>query len=79
MDVQQGRCAHKGGRSRAEGKSSTAAAAYRAGVCIVDERTGEVFDFSRKGGVESSEIIVPEGAIDIHPIGLHVQSIHRFM
>jgi len=64
VDVQQGRCAHKGGRSRAEGKSSTAAAAYRAGVCIVDERTGEIFDFSRKGGVESSEIIVPEGAHD---------------
>ncbi|HAY09609.1 MAG TPA: conjugal transfer protein TraA, partial [Thauera sp.] len=42
--------------------SSTAAAAYRAGVCITDERTGEVFDYTRKGGVEHSEIIVPEKA-----------------
>lgn len=62
MDVQHGRCAHKAGRSRADGKSSTAAAAYRAGICITDERTGEVFDYSRKNGIEHTEIIVPEGA-----------------
>lgn len=60
--VQQGRCAHKAGLARSEGRSSTAAAAYRAGVCITDERTGEVFDYTRKGGVEHSEIIVPEKA-----------------
>ena len=62
MVVQQGRCAHKAGLARSEGRSSTAAAAYRAGVCITDERTGEVFDYTRKGGVEHSEIIVPEKA-----------------
>jgi len=48
--------------SRAEGRSSTAAAAYRAGVKITDERTGETFDFTRKGGVEHAELILPGGA-----------------
>ena len=46
MKLHVGRCAHKKGRSRADGESSTAAAAYRAGICITDERTGEVFDFN---------------------------------
>ena len=62
MLLQQGRCAHKEGLSRAKGQSSTAAAAYRAGVCITDERSGEVFDYTRKRGIEHSEIIVPEKA-----------------
>ena len=62
MVLQQGRCAHKEGLSRAKGQSSTAAAAYRAGVCITDERSGEVFDYTRKRGIEHSEIIVPEKA-----------------
>ena len=48
--------------SRAKGRSATAAAAYRAGVEIVDERTGEVHDYSRKTGVVHSEIILPNGA-----------------
>jgi len=60
--LQQGRCAHKEGLSRAKGQSSTAAAAYRAGVCITDERSGEVFDYTRKRGIEHSEIIVPAKA-----------------
>ncbi|MDD5470500.1 MAG: Ti-type conjugative transfer relaxase TraA [Sideroxydans sp.] len=64
MKVQFGRCAHKSGLSRSEGRSSTAAAAYRSGVEITDERTGEVFDYTRKGGIEHSEIIVPDGAHD---------------
>lgn len=62
MKVQFGRCAHKSGLSRSEGRSSTAAAAYRAGVEIADVRTGEVFDYTRKNGIEHSEIIVPTGA-----------------
>lgn len=61
MDVHKGRCHHREGKSRAEGKSSVAAAAYRAGICITDERTGVIHDFTRKGGIEHSEIIVPEG------------------
>ena len=62
MVVQQGRCAHKAGLARSKGRSSTAAAAYRAGVCITDERTGEVHDYTRKGGVAHSEIVVPSKA-----------------
>ena len=48
--------------SRSEGRSATAGAAYRAGVEIVDERTGEVHDYTRRSGVESVEITLPEGA-----------------
>ncbi len=48
--------------SRSAGRSATAAAAYRAGVKIVDERTGEIHDYSRKRGVESAELILPSGA-----------------
>lgn len=48
--------------SRSAGRSATAAAAYRAGAEIVDERTGEIHDYTRKGGVEHSEIVTPAGA-----------------
>lgn len=39
--------------SRAKGQSATAAAAYRAGLRIADERTGIVHDYSRRSGVDS--------------------------
>ncbi len=48
--------------SRTAGRSSTAAAAYRAGVEITDERTGEIHDYRRKAGVESAELFLPDGA-----------------
>lgn len=48
--------------SRRDGRSATAAAAYRAAVRIEDERTGEVFDFRKKRGVVHSEIVLPVGA-----------------
>ena len=48
--------------SRSAGRSSTAAAAYRAGVEITDARTGEVHDYTRKRGVVSADLILPEGA-----------------
>lgn len=48
--------------SRSAGRSATAAAAYRAGVEIADERTGEIHDYRRKGGVESAELVLPAGA-----------------
>jgi hypothetical protein len=48
--------------SRSAGRSSTAAAAYRAGVEITDERTGEIHDYRRKAGVESAELFLPSGA-----------------
>lgn len=48
--------------SRSDGRSATAAAAYRAGCRIVDERSGEIHDYTRKHGVESADIILPNGA-----------------
>ena len=47
---------------RGAGRSATAAAAYRAGAEIADERTGITFDYTRKQGVEHSEIILPTAA-----------------
>lgn len=48
--------------SRAVGRSATAAAAYRAGVAITDERTGLVHDYTRKAGVEHRELVAPDAA-----------------
>ena len=45
--------------SRANGRSATASAAYRSGAAIEDERTGEIFDYTRKRGVLHAEIIAP--------------------
>ena len=47
---------------RSAGRSATAAAAYRSGVEITDERTGEVHDYSRKSGVESATLVLPKDA-----------------
>ena len=47
---------------RANGRSATAAAAYRAASRIEDERTGLVHDYTRKTGVVHREIAVPDGA-----------------
>jgi len=43
--------------SRADGRSATAAAAYRAGEVIVCERYGVTHDYSKKSGVEYDHII----------------------
>ena len=48
--------------SRSAGRSATAAAAYRAGEKIKDDLTGELHDYSRKAGVVSSHILLPDGA-----------------
>lgn len=48
--------------SRSAGRSSCAAAAYRAGEKITDVRTGLTHDFTRKGGVMYSEILAPAGS-----------------
>lgn len=48
---------------RSQGRSATGAAAYRAAVRIEDTRTGLVFDYSRKRGVDSAEILAPDGAV----------------
>lgn len=49
---------------RSQGRSSTAAAAYRAACVIYDERTGLTHDYTAKKGVEYTEIITPFG-VDI--------------
>ena len=43
-------------------KSSVAAAAYRAGVRLKDERSGKIYDYTHKKEVTYSEIILPENA-----------------
>jgi len=48
--------------SRSTGRSAVAAIAYRAGVCLENERDGLVHDYTRRGGVEDAFIVVPEGA-----------------
>jgi len=47
---------------RSAGRTSTAAAAYRAGALIVDARTGLAFDYRRRHGVLHAEIVAPEDA-----------------
>jgi hypothetical protein len=48
--------------SRSSGRSAVAAAAYRAGIVLEDERTGRTHDYSRKVGVVSAEIMAPAHA-----------------
>jgi ATP-dependent exoDNAse (exonuclease V) alpha subunit len=50
--------------SRSAGRSAVAAAAYRVAQRLVDERTGQVHDYTRKGGVEAHELVLPDGAPD---------------
>jgi hypothetical protein len=45
--------------SRKGGRSATAAAAYRAGELVYDHTTGQTFDYTRKRGIEHSEIVLP--------------------
>lgn len=46
---------------RSAGRSAVASASYRSGERLKDERTGEVYDYTRKSGVEHTELIMPEG------------------
>lgn len=48
--------------SRSAGRSATAAAAYRVGERIEDHRTGLVFDYRARGGVDHVEILAPAHA-----------------
>lgn len=48
--------------SRSRGHSATAAAAYRAGCVITDDRTGLRHDYTRRSGVESVRVMVPVSA-----------------
>lgn len=47
--------------SRSKGDSATAAAAYRAGLCVEDP-SGARHDYSKKGGVLSVDMLAPDGA-----------------
>lgn len=47
---------------RAAGRTVTAAAAYRAGELVTDQRTGLVFDYRRRAGVTHAEILAPADA-----------------
>ena len=48
--------------SRGKGKSAVAAAAYRAGEKIKNEYDGMEHDYTRKGGVVHTEILLPDNA-----------------
>ena len=48
--------------SRGKGKSAIAAAAYRSGEKIYNERDGKTHDYTRKGGVVHTEIMLPDHA-----------------
>lgn len=48
--------------SRGMGRSATAASAYRAADRVHDLSSDEVFDYSRKRGVEHAEIVLPSEA-----------------
>ena len=48
--------------ARSSGRSAVAAAAYRSGDRLVDERQGLEHDYTRRRGVVHSELVLPEGA-----------------
>ena len=48
--------------SRSNGSSSVGSSAYRSGEKIEDERTGITHDYTRKKGIEHTEIIAPSNA-----------------
>jgi Ti-type conjugative transfer relaxase TraA len=48
--------------SRQSGRSVVAAAAYRSGQSLTEEATGIDHNYTRKEGVDHSEILAPEGA-----------------
>lgn len=47
---------------RSAGQSSVASAAYRSGEELFDERTGEAFNYEKKGGIVASGILTPDNA-----------------
>jgi len=49
---------------RSGGRSAVASAAYRSGEKLLNEETGILHDFTRKGGVVMSEILLPANAPD---------------
>ncbi len=56
--------------SRSAGRSATAAAAYRTGTEVIDERTGVIFDYTRRSGVDHVSMHLPAGTVkmDTHTL-----------
>ena len=50
--------------SRSAGRSATASAAYRAAERIIELRTGEIHDYTKKKGVDETLILAPTNAPD---------------
>ncbi|MCE4551942.1 MobA/MobL family protein [Xanthomonas hortorum] len=50
--------------SRSRGDSAVAAAAYRAGLLLIDHLTGQRHDYRRRGGVVETICLVPQDAPD---------------
>jgi ATP-dependent exoDNAse (exonuclease V) alpha subunit len=48
--------------SRSSGRSATAAIAYRTAEKLLDERTNQLHDYSRKQGVVHTELLLPENS-----------------
>ena len=51
--------------SRSAGRSATAAAAYRTGKEIIDERMGVIFDYTRRSGVDHVSMHLPSGCVEM--------------
>lgn len=47
--------------TRSDGKSAVAAAAYRAGEKLIDERRGQMHDYTKKRNVITTALILPKG------------------
>ncbi|HAU0781795.1 TPA: Ti-type conjugative transfer relaxase TraA [Legionella pneumophila] len=56
--------AHVSIHSRSKGHSAVAAAAYRSGDKLYDDRIGRTYDFSKRHDVVFAEILLPYGATD---------------
>src|SRR3546814_20218144 len=50
--------------SRGSGRSAVAAAAYRSGERLTDERLGKCHDYTRKSDIEHREIMAPDRTPD---------------
>ncbi|NTD85729.1 Ti-type conjugative transfer relaxase TraA [Agrobacterium tumefaciens] len=48
--------------SRATGRSSVAASAYRSGTSLHNDKEGRTYDFSRRSGVVQADIVIPKGS-----------------
>lgn len=67
--------------SKSEGRSATAAAAYRAGVLVVDRSTGVIHNYTRRAGVADSFLMAPtwapEWALDRESLWNEVQAAEK--